>query len=59
VDIYDSLATDRPRRKALAQEKALEIMWNEARQGWWDARFVDAFEGLLQESLTVICVPAL
>ena len=50
VDIYDSLTTDRPYRKALAQEKALAIMWEETRRGWWDARLVDALQGMLQES---------
>jgi putative two-component system response regulator len=57
VDIYDSLTTDRPYRKALSQEKALEIMWKETRQGWWDAELVDALQGLLQESPTAFCVP--
>jgi putative two-component system response regulator len=57
VDIYDSLTTDRPYRKALTQEKALEIMWKETRQGWWDAELVDALQGLLQESPTAFCVP--
>jgi putative two-component system response regulator len=50
VDIYDSLTTDRPYRKALSQEKALEIMWEETHRGWWDAELVTALEGLLVES---------
>ena len=50
VDIYDSLTTDRPYRKALTQEKALEIMWEETRRGWWDADLLEALEGMLQES---------
>lgn len=50
VDIYDSLTTDRPYRKALSKEKALEIMWEETRRGWWDADLVSALEGLLEES---------
>jgi len=50
VDIFDSLTTDRPYRKALSQEKAIEIMWEETRRGWWDADLVGALEGLLQES---------
>ncbi len=57
VDIYDSLTTDRPYRKALSQEKALEIMWKETRQGWWDAELVDALQGLLLESPIAFCVP--
>jgi putative two-component system response regulator len=50
VDIYDSLTTDRPYRKALSHERALEIMWEETRRGWWDADLVSALEGLLAES---------
>jgi len=50
VDIYDSLTTDRPYRKALSPAKALEIMWEETRRGWWDADLVSALEGLLAES---------
>jgi putative two-component system response regulator len=57
VDIYDSLTTDRPYRKALSQKKALEIMWKETRQGWWDAELVEALHGLLQESPAAFCVP--
>ena len=50
VDIYDSLTTDRPYRKALSQEKAMEIMWEETRRGWWDPNLVGALEELLAES---------
>jgi putative two-component system response regulator len=50
VDIYDSLTTARPYRAALPQEKALEIMWEETRRGWWDADLVDALQGMLQQS---------
>ena len=50
VDIYDSLTTERPYRRALSPEKALEIMWEETRRGWWDADLVAALEGLLEES---------
>ncbi len=57
VDIYDSLTTDRPYRKALSQKKALEIMWEETRLGWWDAELVDALQGLLQESPMAFSAP--
>lgn len=50
VDIYDSLTTDRPYRKALSQEIALELMWEETRRGWWDAELVGALHELLQVS---------
>ena len=50
MDIYDSLTTDRPYREALTPEKALEIMREETRRGWWDADLVSALEGLLSDS---------
>jgi putative two-component system response regulator len=50
VDIYDSLTTDRPYRGALSPEKALEIIRNETRRGWWDPDLVSALEGLLEKS---------
>jgi putative two-component system response regulator len=50
VDIYDSLTTDRPYRKALEQARAMEILWEETRRGWWDANLVGALEDLLAES---------
>jgi len=50
VDIYDSLTTERPYRKALSQERALEIMWEETRRGWWDAKLVAALQAMLQKS---------
>jgi putative two-component system response regulator len=50
VDIYDSLTTDRPYRKALSQEIAIKLMWEETRRGWWDAELVGALQDLLQES---------
>ena len=58
VDIYDSLTTDRPYRKAPSQEKALKIMWAETRRGWWDANLVDALQGMLQESPMAFSVVA-
>jgi putative two-component system response regulator len=54
VDIYDSLTTDRPYRAALSPDKALEIMWEETRRGWWDGELVSALQGMLAESPTLI-----
>ena len=50
VDIYDSLTTDRPYRKALSQETAIKLIWEETRRGCWDPELVAALEELLQES---------
>ncbi len=52
VDVYDALSTDRPYRKALAPEKAFEIMRQEVRRGWWDASLVDFFEGMILTNVT-------
>ena len=51
VDIYDALTTDRPYRKALSSERAVAILHDEVRRGWWDGTLVDEFEKLLKDSL--------
>ncbi|HWG58276.1 MAG TPA: HD domain-containing phosphohydrolase [Candidatus Acidoferrales bacterium] len=50
VDIYDALTTDRPYRKALPQEEALKILWDEALRGWLDRWLVARFTDLCQDS---------
>src|SRR6201997_2564800 len=44
TDIYDALTTDRPYRKALPQEKAVAILREEVKRGWWDGAILDEFE---------------
>ena len=34
IDIYDALTNERPYKPAFPIPKALEIMWDEVRQGW-------------------------
>ncbi len=46
VDIYDALTTDRPYRKAISREKALDIMLGEASRGKID-------NGILKEFIKV------
>jgi putative two-component system response regulator len=48
TDIYDALSTDRPYRKALAQEKAFAIMREEVKRGWWDGLILDEFEAVVR-----------
>ena len=43
VDVYDALTTVRPYKKALPQAKALEIMEDEVKRGWWDPVVFTAF----------------
>ena len=50
VDIYDALTTDRPYRKALAPERALALMRDEVKRGWWDGALVDELEAMVQTS---------
>lgn len=47
TDIYDALTTDRPYRKALPPEKAIAIMREEVKRGWWDASMLDNFEAIV------------
>ncbi len=49
VDIYDSLTTDRPYRKALSAQRAKEILSEEARRGWRDIYLLERFAALLDE----------
>ncbi len=43
VDMFDALTTDRPYRKALSEEEALEVIKDETKQGKWDPNIVEAF----------------
>jgi putative two-component system response regulator len=47
IDIYDSLTTDRPYRKALSPQRAKEILFEEAERGWRDTYLVKCFIDLL------------
>jgi len=47
VDIYDALTTTRSYRKHLSPEVAFEIMWDEAKKGWWDKEILSEFEMML------------
>jgi putative two-component system response regulator len=50
VDIYDSLTTDRPYRKAFAPQAAFAMMNEEVKKGWWDGFLIDQLELLVAES---------
>src|SRR6185312_10998815 len=51
VDVYDSLTTDRPYRKALRPPDALGIMREEVNRGWWDSSLVDELEAFVTGSV--------
>jgi putative two-component system response regulator len=48
ADVYDALTTDRPYRKADQRDVALDIMNDEAKQGWWDRDLFDAFREMVR-----------
>lgn len=48
VDIYDALTTTRSYRKSLPQESALELLWEEANQGWWDKEILGKFTSMIR-----------
>jgi putative two-component system response regulator len=52
VDIYDALTTTRSYRKRLPQDVAMEIMWEEAKKGWWDQDVLGEFEEMLKTNNT-------
>jgi HD-GYP domain-containing protein (c-di-GMP phosphodiesterase class II) len=44
ADIYDALAAqDRPYKKAVPPEKALDILWGDVRKGWLDGELLKVF----------------
>ena len=47
VDVYDALTTDRPYRRALTPDAALQTLEAETRQAWWDPRVVRTFQELM------------
>jgi putative two-component system response regulator len=50
VDIYDALTTDRPYRKAMSPDKALSVMREEVKRGWWDGSLINPLEALVLET---------
>ncbi len=50
VDVFDALTTDRPYRKALDVEVALEMMRSDARGGWCDLALLDRFIAAVPEA---------
>ena len=53
ADVYDALIKDRPYRAALSPEEALEILRQEAAQGWLDAPLVSKFCRLCQSGAVI------
>lgn len=50
VDVYDALTTERPYKRALPRDQALEIMEEEVGKGWWDPRLFEEFRRLPLDS---------
>ncbi len=50
VDVFDALTSDRPYRKAMAVERALEVQRQETSRGWWDRELFEAFTAMIGRS---------
>jgi putative two-component system response regulator len=50
VDVYDALTTERPYKKALSTDAALETMQDEVLKGWWDKNVFASFCTLIQSA---------
>ncbi len=49
VDVFDALTSDRPYRRAMSVDAALDILSSETGRGWWDPEIVDAFALMVHE----------
>jgi len=49
VDVFDALTNPRPYRQPVSPAQALEILREESRRGWWDARIVEEFARLVEQ----------
>jgi len=47
VDVFDALTTERPYKRALSIEEALDIMQDEVNKGWWDAEIYETFRRIV------------
>jgi putative two-component system response regulator len=47
TDVFDSLTSERPYRRALASDEAVEVLREETRRGYWDRSVVEAFASML------------
>lgn len=52
IDIYDALTNERPYKSAFSQKKALDIMWDEVRQGWRNPELMAQFEAFVKIAYT-------
>jgi putative two-component system response regulator len=43
IDIYDALASERPYKKSFSPQEALEMMWQETRNGWRNPELMSRF----------------
>ena len=50
VDVFDALTTERPYKRAVSAEEAMDTLREEVARGWWDPGVVEAFGALEAES---------
>jgi putative two-component system response regulator len=51
ADVFDALTSARRYRPEMPPEKALAILDEEARRGWWDSEVVAAWKGLIRREI--------
>lgn len=51
VDLYDALTTDRPYRKALPEDEAFRIMFDEVEKGLWDPAMMNVFVHMIKNNM--------
>jgi HD-GYP domain-containing protein (c-di-GMP phosphodiesterase class II) len=56
TDVYDTLRSERAYRDAFTHEKAIEILRDEAKRGWWDDQIVSRLADLTAPSSDFIPV---
>ena len=49
ADVYDALTSDRPYRRAMPHDSALEVMREEASVGMWDARLIEMLVASIED----------
>jgi putative two-component system response regulator len=54
IDIYDALTHERPYKPAFSPEASLQIIYQEAKQGWHDAELVHIFAQFIQSREAIL-----
>ncbi len=50
VDIYDALRSRRSYKEAFSLDTSFEVLWEEAKKGWWDKTVLSAWEKFVRQT---------